>query len=109
MKRFLTAALAVTLFPIATLAADCQAQCVTPKAVAKGNRLVVAGTRIFDMPTAGKLAAVIRENIPLWAVAKQRNWLQLAGSADSAPYKDGAVIGWALESEIDYQDLRNCN
>jgi opacity protein-like surface antigen len=109
MKRFLTAALAATLLPTVALAADWQAQCVTPKAVAKGNRLVVAGTRIFDKPTAGKPATVIRENIPLWAVAKQRNWLQLAGSADSSPYKDGVVIGWALESEIDYQDLRNCN
>ncbi len=109
MKKPIAVLLAAALFPAAALSADWQTQCVAPKAVAKGDRLVVTGTRIFAKPVAGTPITVIRTNIALRAVARQGHWLRLAGGADSPPYKDGAAIGWVLESEVDYQDLRNCN
>ena len=83
-------------------------QCVVPKSIVRPDRLEIVGTRIYAAPGSARPAFVLKENIPLWAVEKQGKWLKLSGATSSGRYKDGEPVGWALESEIDYQAIRNC-
>jgi len=90
-------------------AEDWQNQCVTPKATRKNHKLVFHGTQVFESPGAKQPLLILKMNVALWAVEKRGKWLKLTGSSNSAPFQQDAELGWVLESEIQYQDLRNCN
>ena len=84
-------------------------QCVTPKSTPVNNRLVFVGPNVFLKPGDATPLLVLRMNVPLWAVSKRGKWLLLTGTSNSQPFQENSKIGWALEAELDYQGLRNCN
>jgi len=68
-----------------------------------------AGTRVFTSPDAPGSSNMLQPGQSLRAVEKRGDWLMLTGAADSAPYEDGAPVGWVRESDVEYIALRNCN
>lgn len=94
--------------PITSSQSDVLQDCVAPKSKITTSGLEVLGTAIYKTPDGQKLSS-LKENIPFWVEEKKGKWLKLIAAANSAPYKNGEVVGWALESEVTLQDRIGCD
>jgi hypothetical protein len=82
--------------------------CVVPKSKITTKGLEVLGADLYQTPDGLKLTRLM-DNIPFWVGEKKGKWIKLFGTANSEPYKNGEIVGWTLESEINPQNRINCD
>jgi hypothetical protein len=87
--------------------------CVFPSTkTGHGKRLVIVHPIVLRAAPDKKAAEVGRLTalVSLAVVGEENGFDQLRATSASAPdYKDGQVLGWADENDLDDQALRNCN
>ncbi len=113
MGPALTAAIVPAPPPAASPAPGRVIGCVFP-ATKTGHRkrLVIVHPIVMRAAPDRKAAEVGRLTalVSLAVVGEENGFDQLQGTSASAPdYKDGQVLGWADENDLDDQALRNCN
>ena len=84
-------------------------KCVTQKSMEINGKSVFVGTNVFFKPGDATPFLVVRMSVSLWAIERRGKWLLLAGASNSHPFQEDTEIGWALESELSYIYMRNCN
>ena len=86
--------------------------CVTPRAINDpiAKRLVGKFIDVYDRPdpNAHPIWIKIGPPMPLAVVGRSGPFLQVAGTP-SSPFREGEPIGWVKQSDVQPQDLRNCN